>query len=338
MTGVRLEQLAWIGARGPDARKFLQGQVSQDVLGQPTDRVALAGLHNPQGRAVAILRLVPLAEDALLLGLPAEIAAAVIQRLRRYVLRAKLALEDVSADWLAIGLAGDEAAATLAAVGLLPTRPEPGALARQGERLAWRHSADPERFIVLAPRGNEWPPALQPADDGAATAAQRNWQSADVAAGLPQVRAATAEAFVAQMLNLDVLQGISFEKGCYTGQEVIARAHYRGRVKRRLQRFRTLGAPAAKLAPGDTGMLPDGRGFRVVEVAALADGRVEFLAVAPLSAGAAGDDDTAGATPAAIVATAAAGSDTTATDPQAGHAATGTWNVESLPLPYALPD
>ena len=134
-----------------------------------------------------------------------------------------------------------------------------------------------------------------------------------IEAGLPQVYPATSEAFVAQMLNLDLTGGIAFDKGCYTGQEIIARAHYRGRVKRRMQRFVT--REPATLAPGDQGTLPDGRSFRVVEAALRADGRCEFLAVAPLGAGADADavvDDT----------------------PAAGHPPLA---VEQLPLPYALP-
>ena len=82
------------------------------------------------------------------------------------------------------------------------------------------------------------------------------------------------------MLNLDCIDAISFTKGCYTGQEVIARAHYRGRIKRRMQRF-VSGAPL-RLAAGDAGRLEDGRSFRVVEAVQHADGRCEFLAVAAL--------------------------------------------------------
>jgi len=312
LTPLALEQLAWIAVRGPDARRFLHGQVSQDVTGQPLDRVALAGLHNPQGRTAAILRLVPLAEDAVLLGLPTEIAPAVIQRLRRYVLRSKLTLDDASAAWEAVGLAGPEACTALAAAGLLPAGPGVGALARQGERLAWRHAADPQRFIVLAPRATGLPDGWQPGTEATARLA---WHAADVAAGLPQVYAATAEAFVAQMLNLDVLQAIAFDKGCYTGQEVIARAHYRGRVKRRMQRFVTMAASTAPLLPGDSGTLADGRSFRVVDAAPLPDGRLAFLAVAPVAAGAV--DEEAPAPSAATVTRLA---------------------VATLPLPYALPD
>ena len=109
---------------------------------------------------------------------------------------------------------------------------------------------------------------------------REQWRALDVAAGLPQVYQATTGQFVAQMLNLDCIDAVSFDKGCYTGQEVIARAHFRGRVKRRMQRFATLGP--ARLTPGDAGQLEDGRSYRVVEAAAHPDGSTEFLAVAPI--------------------------------------------------------
>jgi folate-binding protein YgfZ len=142
------------------------------------------------------------------------------------------------------------------------------------------------------------------------TADFATWQQLEVAAGQPQVYAATSEEFVAQMLNLDALNAIAFDKGCYTGQEVIARAHYRGRVKRRMQRF--VSREPCQLSPGDSGQLADGRTFKVVVTAQLADGRCDFLAVAPMlgapsetgaaSAAAAGSDRgaTAGVTTQAV--------------------------------------
>jgi folate-binding protein YgfZ len=138
-----------------------------------------------------------------------------------------------------------------------------------------------------------------------------HWRALDIAAGLPQVYAATSEQFVAQMLNLDVVDAISFTKGCYTGQEVIARAHYRGRVKRRMQRFRTLSA--ARLAPNDTGVLRDGRSFRVVDAAQLEDGRCEFLAVTLTTPGEAEPADAGTSAPAQ------------------------SFETETLALPYDLP-
>ncbi len=129
--------------------------------------------------------------------------------------------------------------------------------------------------------------------------------------------AATTEAFIAQMLNLDVLGAIAFDKGCYTGQEVIARAHYRGRVKRRMQRFRS--ASALRLSPGATGQLRDGRRYRVVEAVQLADGRCEFLAVTPMGGGQDEPGD---------VAAAGAPRDTESATPL---------DAEQLALPYSLP-
>jgi tRNA-modifying protein YgfZ len=203
--------LGAVRVHGPDALAFLQGQLSNDVMQLSAAQPMLAGLHNPQGRTIAVLRLFFISPDEVLAVLPRELLAPVIARLTKFVLRSKVKLSEADAP--------------------------PG--------------SDSEQRRVL-----------------------------DIQQGIPQVYAATSEAFVAQMLNLDVVGGISFEKGCYTGQEVIARAHYRGRVKRRMQRFRS--RTAITLAPGDAGTLPDGRSFRVVDAIQLEDGRCEFLAVAPL--------------------------------------------------------
>jgi folate-binding protein YgfZ len=111
-----------------------------------------------------------------------------------------------------------------------------------------------------------------------ANQAQARWERLDIEAGIPQVYAATSEAFVAQMLNLDLLGAIAFDKGCYTGQEVIARAHYRGRVKRRLQRWFHAGD---SLVPGAAARSSDGRSLTVVRAAPAEAGGQEILAVGP---------------------------------------------------------
>jgi len=247
-----LPPLGGIRALGPDAVKFLQGQVSNDVALLRPGESQLAGLHNAQGRVIALLRLVLIGPDEVLAILPRELAAPAAARLSKYTLRAKVKITDVS--------------------------------------------------------GEDWASALHlshPAIEGS------SGSPAAIAAGIPQVYAATSEQFVAQMLNLDVLGGISFTKGCYTGQEVIARAHYRGRVKRRMQRFRTL--TTATLAPGDAGKLKDGRSFRVVDAASLADGRCEFLAVAPVAVGQAEEEASSDAGAASVL------------------------DAEQLTLPYELP-
>ncbi len=164
----------------------------------------------------------------------------------------------------------------------------------------------------------EFATTLDAARIGIQPTAPNDWRLASIEAGMPQVYAATSEAFVAQMLNLDLAGGVSFEKGCYTGQEVIARAHYRGRVKRRMQRF--VSESPASLQAGDSGVFADGRTFKVVDAAVRADGRCEFLAVAPLAPSAPGETADAG------------------TDEPAATADRQPLAVQALPLPYALPE
>jgi len=294
--------LGVLHVRGADAIAFLQGQVSNDVAQLSSAQALLAGYHNPQGRVIALLRLVQPSPGEVLAVLPRELATPVAARLAKFILRAKVTVTDASPQWAVTGLVGTAAAPS----GPRPADAGTGApdgAARLGESLAVRLGGEPGRWLLITPTAQ---PAAPAGDD----AARQAWQRLAVAAGEPQVYARTSEEFVAQMLNLDALGAIAFDKGCYTGQEVIARTHYRGRVKRRMQRFVTSGRQS--LQPGDSGVLTDGRAFRVVDSALRADGRCEFLAVAPLIGGSADAERT------------------TATSPGERLSA------EPLPLPYAL--
>jgi folate-binding protein YgfZ len=248
-----LDDLAVLGVRGADAVFFLQGQLSQDVSLLSGRGAQIAGLHNPQGRCLAVLRLINLADDHILVVLPAGLADSVRQLLSRYVLRARVKIEDANSTWRVYGVTGPDASAVAST------------------RLATPMDPDGLRQLVIAPRGEPLPQG-EPAR-------RAEWRLDDISAGLPEIVAATSGMFVAQMLNLDLLEAISFEKGCYTGQEVIARAHYRGQVKRRMQRFQT--GSTTRLAPGERISLSDGRRAQVVIAAALEEeGRgQEFLAV-----------------------------------------------------------
>src|SRR5580698_5519410 len=264
-----LERWAVLRIAGPDAVRFLQGQLSNDVALLNAERSLLAGFHNPQGRVIAILRLLQWAPEEVLALLPRELVSSVIERLRRFVLRAKVRLTDATPEWRVLGLIGTD---DTPPHGLrLPLGA--GAQLHGDGQLCVRVSDAPSRCVLLTAAGNDPLPDCAPADP-------REWTRLDVAAGMPQVYAQTSELFVAQMLNLDLIEAISFSKGCYTGQEVIARAHYRGRVKRRMQRFESL--QPSVLIPGDSGHLADGRAYRVVEALQRPDGYSEFLAVAPL--------------------------------------------------------
>jgi folate-binding protein YgfZ len=314
----RLANLGVVRVQGPDAVKFLQGQLSNDVAKLADDRSVLAGLHNAQGRAIALLRLVRAGPDEIVAVVPRELAASVAARLAKFVLRAKAKVSDASGEW---EVAGVEAAGIADGLGDVRV----GAARREEDGSIWVCAGlVPTRWLVL----NRTSVPTSPSRLGEAMTPD-DWLALDIADGVPQVYAATSEAFVAQMLNLDVVGGIAFDKGCYTGQEVIARAHYRGKVKRRMQRFRTTGSASLKV--GDSGTLTDGRGFKVVEAVGLADGRYEFLAVAPI----------AGAELEETAAPAATGAPAIAAAPARAQPQSQTDSppiaAESLPLPYSLP-
>jgi folate-binding protein YgfZ len=288
-----LDDLGVLRVHGTDALAFLQGQLSNDVTRLAAGSALLAGLHNPQGRVVALLHLLQPAPAELLAVLPRELLPPVLQRLQRYVLRAKVQLADDSARWRLLGLIADDdtLGAPRAEWGADWSIPLPGT---------------PARLLLAVRSGSDVAVPTPDAD------ARRLFCLKDIACGRAQVFARTSEAFVAQMLNLDVLGAIDFAKGCYTGQEVIARAHYRGRVKRRMQRFRTL-APV-RLLPGDDGRLTDGRAFKVVQAAQLEDGRCEFLAVAAIDSAPTAEES-----------------------PEGSASSAPAVAVATLPLPYALP-
>ena len=258
--------------RGPDAAAFLQGQLSANVVELVAGMSLLTGFHNAQGRAIALLTLARLSPEDIFAVLPRELVEDVATRLRKYVFRAKVTIEE----------------SLLRPVGAAAGADPFGAYA-----FRWG-----DRQLMLAPEGRGPGTGADPA----------GWELDDVRQGMPQVYASTREHFVAQMLNLDLLGGIAWDKGCYTGQEVIARAHYRGKVKRRMQRWRGRGVIPS---PGGTVHAADGRALTVVRVAAAEDG-YELLAVGTFGV----PDDAAITAP-----------------------ATGGVTVEGpLPLPYALPD
>lgn len=310
---VRLAQLGALAARGADTVRFLQGQLSNDVEQLSAARSQLTALHNPQGRAIALLRLVQLAAQGqppeVLALLPRELAAPVASRLVKFVLRSKVSIREESDAWQVHGLVAPLCASEGLDGAAVPLPQDVNGQAILAGCLAVRVPGERPRWLVIAQAGAPWPSDLPQTIE----ADHELWQRLDIEAGVPQIRAATSEGFVAQMLNLDLLDAVSFDKGCYTGQEVIARAHWRGRVKRRLQRFVARGP--VQLAPGDTRTLTDGRGLTVVDAVAREDGRCELLGVTALPA---------------------AQSEEPATDAPPTDAA-ARLEVESLPLPYALP-
>jgi folate-binding protein YgfZ len=256
---------------GPDNLSFLQGQLSNDTNRLTAGAPLLAAYSTPQGRVVAVLHLLPHSSGVVAI-LPREIVLPTVERLRKYVLRAKVRIEDVSDQFAVFGRNGVDASP---ADGLPAPDAEHAYVERDGIGVARLGSGNNRHWVIgtaqdLTRQGMVSQPAEEPR-------MQHAWRLADIRAGLPQIYAATREMFVAQMLNLDLIDGISFTKGCFTGQEIIARTQHLGRIKRRLHRLRL---PAGTWVVGQAVHLTDGRSGRLTELAA---GGAEFEALAVLT-------------------------------------------------------
>jgi tRNA-modifying protein YgfZ len=217
-----IKSLTPIVISGSDARTFLQGQLSNDLQKLTPQRALLAGCHSAHGRVQAIATLLE-RDGSIILLVATSMANRLMTRLRRFVLRCKVTLTQ-EPDYVLVPLTGAQAQ-DLAGCPLETS----GAYATRGELTLLCWWGGDERYLSIAPRGavRSTPDALE----------DLRWRRADIAAGIPHVYPETHEIFVAQMLNLDLLGGLSFEKGCYSGQEIIARTHYRGLIKRRMMRF-----------------------------------------------------------------------------------------------------
>jgi folate-binding protein YgfZ len=219
-TGIaKLERYGLLLAAGADARAFLHAQLTNDVENLPAARARYAGWCSAKGRLLASFLVVPFS-GGFLLQLSRDLAPAVAKRLSMFVLRSKVRLTDVTADWAQFGVWDSQSA-------------EPLSVHEQDGRVSV--VVDPGRSLVLAPAGA----ALE------ATRPEEDWSLAEVRAGRPLIAQPTQDQFVPQMVNLELAGGVDFRKGCYPGQEIVARAQYRGEVKRRMYRLR-----GAVLRPG----------------------------------------------------------------------------------------
>ncbi len=224
----RLTDWGVIRAHGADAATFLHSQLTQDIEGLGPDEARLAGYCSPKGRLLASFVVWRPAPDEVLLACSADLLPPTLKRLSMFVLRAKCKLSDASAELALYGVVGDAVPAAV------------GAVQREGDRTLVR-LADAEgqpRALLAQPAGAAAPglPALELA----------TWNWLEVRSGVARIVAPTVEHFVPQMVNLEVVGGVNFKKGCYPGQEIVARSQYRGTVKRRAMLFDS----DAELQPG----------------------------------------------------------------------------------------
>ena len=215
---VRLQDWGVIRAQGDEARSFLHGQLTQDVEHLAPGTARLAGYCSAKGRLLASFVMWSPKADEVLLACSADLLPAVLKRLSMFVLRAKCKLSDASAELPLWGLAGEAAVQTAA----LPGSPWQVQAAGSGYALRLPDAAGVPRGLLVGLEAQTLP-ALE----------AEAWRWLEVQSGVARVTAATVEQFVPQMVNLELVGGVNFQKGCYPGQEIVARSQYRGTLKRR---------------------------------------------------------------------------------------------------------
>jgi folate-binding protein YgfZ len=227
-----LSHLGLLQLQGSDALSFLQGQVTNDVQQLTGHNAHYSAYCNPKGRMLALF-LAFKHYDHVHLQMPRALTTAIAKRLKMFVMRSKVEIEDVTSSIIKIGLSGPNAAqllqplfAQVPQVDYELVSLDNGALLRLPGATA--------RYEIFADLANAkiiWNALKQQATP----IGINGWEWLEIQAGIPEVSLNTQEQFVPQMLNLDLLGGINFKKGCYTGQEIVARTHYLGTVKRRTQ-------------------------------------------------------------------------------------------------------
>lgn len=227
-----LSHLSLLKLSGEEAVSFLQGQVTNDVKQLNGSNSQYSGYCTPKGRLIALF-LAYRYEDNLYLQLDRRLAEAITKRLRMYVLRSKVVIEDISDSTVRVGVSGKNAEAGLGS--LFPTLPAaPHELMSNENGVLIRLPGSVPRFELITDAAHAqsvWEQLRQQLKPVGRNA----WEWLEIQAGIPDIQPGTQEEFVPQMVNLDALGGINFKKGCYTGQEIVARTHYLGKVKRRTQ-------------------------------------------------------------------------------------------------------
>lgn len=278
-----LSHLGLIAVSGADAETFLQGQLTNDVREISDEHSQLSSHCSPKGRMLASFRIWRQRETYFLQP-TGERVADLVKRLKMFVLRSAVTIDDLSDGPARIGLAGDCAVAALQAAGL-PVPAEIADLKADGELVVIRLPGPAPRFEIIAPverMTGLWDTFCEQAQAGG----RDDWALMDIRAGIPSVYNATADAFVPQMANMQLVDGVSFTKGCYTGQEVIARMQYLGKLKRRMYHaeVQTVEPPRPGDALHASASTSEQASGRVVDARPAGTGRFELLAVVEVAA------------------------------------------------------
>ena len=219
---IRLDDLTSLHVTGNDALKFLHAQFTNDLANLPVNNWQYSAYCTPKGRSLAFMTLARLDENEFLLVLPVEVSDKVLPRLRMFVMRDDVTITPQDENTTILGI--------LHAVGNLPDlaitqEKDNGKLGRDGDNFLLTIDHESGRYLYI---GDETK------IDTDASADRNDWTLADIQSGIPAVVLATQEAYVPQMINLDLIGAVNFKKGCYPGQEIVARVHYLGKIKQRM--------------------------------------------------------------------------------------------------------
>lgn len=282
-----LSRRALIAVRGADAEKYLQGQLTNDIHAVTEERSQLSAQCSPKGRALVCFRVFR-RDGTLYLALPQALLEPALERLRKYVLMSKVTLE-VETDLVQIGYAcakGDQRLRDI-----IKPVPEAVNAVTHSDRVSVIRVPGPHPRFEFIGEIAAVKALWTRLDVHAAPVGAAPWALLDILGGVSELRPETADTFVPQMINLDLLGGISFNKGCYTGQEIVARTHYLGKLKRRMYRLHcavsTAPSPATPIYNSAT-RRDEGVGS-VVAAETAPEGGIALLAVLQMEAAAQGE-------------------------------------------------
>ncbi|WP_421869805.1 YgfZ/GcvT domain-containing protein [Motiliproteus sp.] len=224
-----------IGLEGPDSISYLQGQLTADLGKLSPEQSLLAANCTPKGMVISVLRLIQLAPQSLLLRLSSAIEEPALANLKKFSVFSKLSWNDAANDWCGLGLSGDGAESLLQQRGFNLPQTLNGQSLNDGIVLI---KVGPQRFELWCPF-DQAETLWQQLADASQPASENCWQAAEIEAGLVQLDADSIDSYIPQMLNLQAIDAVSFDKGCYTGQEVVARLQFRGKLKKLLFGART---------------------------------------------------------------------------------------------------
>ena len=241
-----LDSFPLLSLQGPDSKQFLQAQTTNDLNALDQQSIQLSGYCNPKGRLIAVFHIFRVDDQCYYLQIHQAMIAAVSKRLTIYKLRSQFDLE-VKSSWHGLGLIGNHAADIIADSCSVSPPPQ-GGLLRRDDCIIVNESGFCNRYAIYAAEDfiaalrRQW---LAHSEEKPSTV----WRLHTIVNGLPTIYPETSEKLVPQMVNLDLVKGLSFDKGCYPGQEVVARTYYRGKLKQRMHLF---DCGHNEAAPGDS--------------------------------------------------------------------------------------